>query len=159
MTDQPSHGYWELPAIVFLFDTWKDREIFEQLMERSLEEIALIDDSEATLRDRATEHWADAYRDFKKDQKLLAIFCWSPQHNTNLPLFFEPFLDEEVDRLQSAVKMIVNAIVMFKCRGFKLKFMRDENRLLLFALQAALELELSQIDIDAMIAKDTGYDA
>lgn len=159
MNEEPHYGYWELPAIVILFDTLKDREVFEQLMERSLEEISLIDDSEATVRDRVTEHWADAHRDFEKNQKFLALFCWSPQHNTNLPLFFEPFLDEEVDRLQRAVKIIVKTIIMLKCKGFELKFMRDENRLLLFALQAALELELSQVDIDALIAKDTGYDA
>lgn len=161
MSQEPHYGYWEVPATVLLFDTWggEDRDAFKQLMERSLEEIALIDDTEEIVRDRVTEHWTDALRAFEKNQKILALFCWYPKYNTSLPFFFEPFLDDEVDKIKSIVKLITNRIVDFKCIGFELKYFGNKNRLLRFAIQAALELELSQINIDALIAKDTGYDA
>jgi hypothetical protein len=160
MTESGNFDYWELPATIFLVDTRYDRETFEMLISKLSEELEQIDALDFdVLKHKVNEHFQYARNAFESDTQFLLMFCWAPTYRTFLPSVTNTFKDHEIEKIRQVVQVLASAIINFKCNGFELKYLNDNNPLLFFALENCLLLELARLNHEAAMAKDRGYDA
>lgn len=140
-------GAWERSATIFLVDTMLDTESFTPLLEKLEDEHASIPtlaNSPVVLQQfqQARQCLTD-----ESGGKFLCMFVWNYSNQAYFPVCTDLFQDSDTEIIMKFVKSFVDCLVGCSCKGFTLKTLNDENKLLALAIQALCENEIMQLNL------------